>query len=77
VGAGQPPEVTIRKYRIVQAEGARTVERLVDHYSLDVVIAEYLTKGFAIDDEWRASRALVSRNGFSGGGNASISTTLR
>jgi len=34
-----PPEATIRKYRIVQVEGARTVERLVDHYSLDVVIA--------------------------------------
>ena len=68
-----PPEATIRKYRIVQAEGSRTVERLVDHYSLDVFIAvgyrvrsargtqfrqwatntlrEYLTKGFAIDDE--------------------------
>lgn len=68
-----PPEATIRKFRIVQAEGSRTVERLVDHYSLDVVIAvgyrvrsargtqfrqwatatlrEYLTKGFAIDDE--------------------------
>ena len=68
-----PPEATIRKFRIVQAEGSRTVERLVDHYSLDVVIAvgyrvrsargtqfrqwatatlrEYVTKGFAIDDE--------------------------
>ena len=68
-----PPEATIRKFRIVQAEGARTVELLIDHYSLDVVIAvgyrvrstrgtqfrqwatatlrEYLTKGFAIDDE--------------------------
>lgn len=68
-----PPEATIRKYRIVQTEGSRTVERLVDHHSLDVVIAvgyrvrsargtqfrqwatntlrEYLTKGFAIDDE--------------------------
>jgi hypothetical protein len=68
-----PPEATIRKYRIVQAEGSRTVERLVDHYSLDVVIAvgyrvrsargtqfrqwatatlrDFLTKGFAIDDE--------------------------
>jgi hypothetical protein len=34
-----PPEATIRKFRIVQAEGSRTVERLVDHYSLDVVIA--------------------------------------
>ena len=68
-----PPEATIRKFRIAQAEGSRTVERLLDHYSLDVVIAvgyrvrstrgtqfrqwatatlrEYLTKGFAIDDE--------------------------
>ncbi|MCX5689118.1 MAG: virulence RhuM family protein, partial [Planctomycetota bacterium] len=34
-----PPEATIRKYRIVQTEGSREVERLVDHYSLDVVIA--------------------------------------
>lgn len=34
-----PPEATIRKFRIVQAEGSRTVERLIDHYSLDVVIA--------------------------------------
>jgi hypothetical protein len=34
-----PPEATIRKFRIVQAEGSRTVERLVDHHSLDVVIA--------------------------------------
>jgi hypothetical protein len=34
-----PPEATIRKYRIVQNEGGREVERLVDHYSLDVVIA--------------------------------------
>lgn len=34
-----PPEATIRKYRIVQTEGGREVERLVDHYSLDVIIA--------------------------------------
>ena len=34
-----PADSTIRKYRIVQAEGSRTVERLVDHYSLDVVLA--------------------------------------
>ena len=34
-----PPEATIRKYRIVQNEGGREVEWLVDHYSLDVVIA--------------------------------------
>ena len=33
------PEATIRKYRIVQTEGPRQVERLVDHYNLDVIIA--------------------------------------
>lgn len=32
-------DATIRKYRIVQAEGARMVERFVDHYSLDAVFA--------------------------------------
>jgi hypothetical protein len=67
------PETTIKKYLRVHNEGCRTVKRLLDHYSLDVVIAvgfrvrstrgtkfrqwatarlrEYLTKGFAIDDE--------------------------
>ena len=34
-----PADATIRKYRIVQAEGSRMVERLVDHYSLDAVFA--------------------------------------
>lgn len=33
------PEATIRKFRIVQTEGAREVNRLVDHYSLDAIIA--------------------------------------
>jgi len=28
-------EATIRQYRIVQTEGSRQVERLVDHYNLD------------------------------------------
>lgn len=68
-----PPEATVKQYLTVQSEGSRRVERLLDHYSLDVVIAvgyrvrsargtqfrqwatatlrEYLTKGFAIDDE--------------------------
>jgi hypothetical protein len=68
-----PPEATVKQYLTVQNEGSRRVERLLDHYSLDVVIAvgyrvrstrgtqfrqwatatlrEYLTKGFAIDDE--------------------------
>lgn len=33
------PEATIRKFRIVQTEGERRVERLVDFYNLDVIIA--------------------------------------
>jgi hypothetical protein len=32
------PESTIRKFRIVAREGARDVERLVDHYNLDAVL---------------------------------------
>ena len=64
---------TIRKFRIVQSEGARSVQREVEFYNLDVVIsvgyrvksqrgtqfriwatqrlAEYLIKGFVLDDE--------------------------
>jgi len=34
-----PADATIRKFRIVQAEGSRMVERLVDHYSLEAVFA--------------------------------------
>jgi hypothetical protein len=33
------PAATIRKFRIVQSEGSRQVERLVDHYSLDTILA--------------------------------------
>ncbi len=33
------PETTIRKFRIVQPEGTRDVERLVDHYNLDAALA--------------------------------------
>jgi hypothetical protein len=33
------PEATIRKFRIVQKEGQRTVERLIDYYNLDVIIS--------------------------------------
>ncbi len=33
------PEATIRKSRIVQQEGARQVNRVVEHYNLDVVIS--------------------------------------
>lgn len=33
------PDSTIRKFRIVQTEGTRKVERLVDHYNLDAILA--------------------------------------
>jgi hypothetical protein len=33
------PEATIRKYLIVQNEGARQVSRQVDHYSMDAILA--------------------------------------
>jgi hypothetical protein len=33
------PEPTIRNFRIVQMEGGRLVERQVDHYNLDLIIA--------------------------------------
>ncbi len=33
------PEATIKKYLIVQTEGSRQVERLVDHYNLEMIIA--------------------------------------
>mgnify|MGYP003653457444 FL=1 len=33
------PDATIRKFRIVAREGTRDVERLLDHYNLDAVLA--------------------------------------
>ena len=33
------PEATIRKFRIVQREGTREVERLVDHYNLEAILS--------------------------------------
>jgi hypothetical protein len=33
------PERTVRKFRTVQAEGAREVRRLLDHYHLDAILA--------------------------------------
>ena len=33
------PKATIRQYRIVQDVGGRTVERQVDHYSLEMILA--------------------------------------
>ena len=32
-------EATVRKFRIVQTEGSRSVEREVEHYNLDMIIA--------------------------------------
>jgi hypothetical protein len=33
------PQATIRKFRIVRQEGLRDVARLIDHYSLDAILA--------------------------------------
>ncbi len=33
------PGATIRKFRMVRVEGAREVSRLIDHYSLDAILA--------------------------------------
>ena len=35
------PEATIRKFRLVQTEGSRRVERLVDIYNLDMICLLY------------------------------------
>lgn len=34
-----PPEATVKKYLTVRREGQREVKRLLDHYSLDMIIA--------------------------------------
>ncbi len=33
------PAATVRQYRIVQTEGTRRVERIVDHYNLEMILA--------------------------------------
>ena len=88
-----PAEATVKQFLTVQTEGTRRVERLLDHYSLDVVIAvgyrvrsargtqfrqwatatlrEYLTKGFAIDDE----RLMAGRS--LGGGYLAVAHSFR
>ncbi len=43
------PAATIRKFRIVQAEGSRQVERLVDHYHLNA--KSFLNSGRATHRE--------------------------
>ncbi|MEW6262541.1 MAG: RhuM family protein [Thermodesulfobacteriota bacterium] len=52
-------EATIRKFRIVQIEGARQVSRFVDHYNLDVVLAVGYRVRSARGDRPRMS-ALIS-----------------
>ena len=34
-----PREATIRKFRIVRREGVRDVEREIEHYNLDAILA--------------------------------------
>lgn len=68
-----PAAATVKQYLTVQTEGTRRIERSIEHYSLDMIIAvgyrvrstrgtqfrqwatatlaEFLTKGFAIDDQ--------------------------
>ena len=41
------PEATIRKYRIVQTEGERQINREVEHYNLQIIIAV----GFKVNNE--------------------------
>ncbi|WNY22890.1 hypothetical protein MmiHf6_01820 [Methanimicrococcus hongohii] len=41
------PDATIRKFRIVQNEGSRSVERSIEHYSLQMIIAV----GFKVNSE--------------------------
>ncbi|MDX1937385.1 MAG: hypothetical protein SFU21_09705 [Flavihumibacter sp.] len=36
---------TIRKFRIVQQEGKRTIEREIEHYNLDVIIPKLSFQG--------------------------------
>ena len=33
------PEATVKQYLMVQTEGGRRVQRAIDHYSLDVILA--------------------------------------
>lgn len=41
------PEVTIRKFRIVQTEGERQVQRTINHYNIQMIIAV----GFKVNSE--------------------------
>ncbi len=42
------PAATVRKLRIVRTEGARRVARLIDHYSLDAILAV----GYRVRSAW-------------------------
>ncbi|MFW6683557.1 virulence RhuM family protein [Komagataeibacter intermedius] len=39
IADGEQPEATIENYSIVQTEGTRTVDRLVSHYNLPMILA--------------------------------------
>lgn len=63
------PERTVKKYLTVQSEGNRTIERRVEHYNLDMIIA----LGYRIDSpiairfrQWATSRLHeIIQKGFS------------
>jgi hypothetical protein len=61
-------DLTIRKFRIVAPEGARSVERLVDHYSLEMVLAV----GYRVS----SLRGMFVLAGFPPDGTTSHSTKL-
>ena len=46
-----PADRTIRKFRIVAREAARDVERQVDHYTLEVTLAEVSADILAVEKE--------------------------
>jgi hypothetical protein len=50
------PERTIRKFRIVQTEGERSVRREVDHYSLEAILAVGYRVRSARGTEFRAEQ---------------------
>jgi hypothetical protein len=55
------PAATLRKFRIVQQEGSRTVSRGVDHYNLDAIISRLFESDF--DKVIKAVEAVGSASG--------------
>ena len=54
------PAATIRKFRIVQAEGSRQVSRMVEHYNLDAIEVPPLPEQ---KGSWTKKTPAVSRGG--------------